>query len=158
MSVLPCNLLGSSAFLHHYCPSKPQRLACRLQKPGRVQSQKPVGGCGGGDGPGRWLWDHIPFRGREARAVLDLTPSDLCVCGLLPTHKGLPEMLPLCLAGSEPRSQGPVSHGQLSGGCKEHVDELQHAGMYSRRIVFLAPEHGAGSLYMRMGEGCCGPM
>lgn len=88
-----------------------------------------MGGCGGGDGPGRWLWDHIPFRGREARAVLDLTPSDLCVCGLLPTHKGLPEMLPLCLAGSEPRSQGPVSHGQLSGGCKEHVDELQHAGV-----------------------------
>ena len=91
---------------------------------------KLVGGCGGGDGPGRWLLDHIPFRGREARAVLALTPSDLCVCGLLPTHKGLPEMLPLCLVGPEAcrsRSQGPVT-GQLSGGCKEHSDELQHAG------------------------------
>lgn len=109
-------LLWYSPLLLH-CSSSPTALTSLcdqpvgwLQKPGSVQSQKLVGGCGGGDGPGRWLLDHIPFRGRETRAVLALTPSDLCVFGLLPTHKGLPEMLPLCLVGPEPA--GPGARGQ----------------------------------------------
>lgn len=80
-----------------------------LQKPDSVQSQKLVGGWGGGGR--RWAWEvTLGSHSIQRQGGLALTPSDLCVYGLLPTHKGLPEMLPLCLVGPGP--VGPGARGQ----------------------------------------------
>lgn len=55
--------------------------------------------------------EHIPARSREARAAPALTPVTSASAACLPTHEGLPEILPPCLAS--PKPGGPGARVQL---------------------------------------------
>lgn len=62
-----------------------------------------VGGCGRERRPGRRApRAHIPARSKKARAAPALTPVTSASVACLPTHEGLPEMLPPCLANPKP--------------------------------------------------------
>lgn len=75
-------------------------------------------------------------------------PSDLCV-HCLPAHPRGPARETAALPGQARRSksQGPVI-GQLSGGCTEHSDELQHARARGADRLLPGPRV--------MVEGCLG--
>lgn len=81
---------------------------------------------------------HIPARSREARAAPALTPVTFASVACLPTHVGLPETLPLCLASPKPRGQ-ELGASHRSGGCKELSDELQHARAHGAHRLLPGP-------------------
>lgn len=70
----------------------------------------PVGTVGEGEAWEAAPTAHIPSRSREARAAPDLTPVTSVSIACLPTHAGLPEMLPPRLA----KPGGPRARGRSS--------------------------------------------
>lgn len=103
-----------------------------------------VGNEGGqGGGP------DIPARSKKARAAPAFTPVTSASAACLPTHERLLEMLSPCLANPKPKVQEPATC-QLSGGCQELSDKLQHASAHGAGRLLSGP----GSWWRVSGNHC----
>lgn len=132
-----CALLWSLSICH---PHHPSCTAHWLQEPDRSHR---LAWAWGAVGEGE-AWEaaptaHIPARSGEARVAPALTPVTSVSIACPPTHAGLPEMLPPCLA----RPGGPRARGQSSTSYARAAKNLPTSsnmlGLVEQKDSFLGP-------------------